>query len=643
MMRVLSVRLRPHPLVLGLLTTSAVITAAIGWAGWRLVDQQRALDARLASEQLEVSARGMAASVREKLTEIRERLEAAAAAAGGRPWPTSTHLAVVAGHVDRLEVIVPSGLPFLPVSAPPPVRSPLFATGERAEFQHVRLEDAATEYRRLTRHADPAVRAGALFRLARVQRRLKDAQGALESTARLAAFGARPIDSTGVPAELAALDGSRLVYESSRELTKAAAVAATMRSSLDRGVWRLSRGIAETYRQLVAEKGEARPESWALAGALADVWPDDLATLTPRGQSVAGSPERPVLVLWRVNGESAALAATFVDTLVESPIGVLWQISDADDRRLAGAHGPPPASTASGVISGGGSAWTLRMWPRAHYPRTSGGARILIAGLAVVMAFVWGATYLMARVIRREAAVARLQNDFVAAVSHEFRSPLTTMRQMTEMLDAGRVPGEHKRREYYRVLVAETTRLQRLVETLLNFGRMEAGKERYERQELELGDIVCATVRDLRAQPAYASRRIDVRGPTTGCAIVGDEAALSLALRNLLDNALKYSPAAGSVRVGWRRAGDHAVVAVADEGPGIPAAERAAIFQKFVRGRSAISSRVPGSGVGLSMAQRIAVAHGGSIAVESEPGRGSTFSLRLPSAGLSASPRVAAS
>jgi signal transduction histidine kinase len=154
---------------------------------------------------------------------------------------------------------------------------------------------------------------------------------------------------------------------------------------------------------------------------------------------------------------------------------------------------------------------------------------------------------------------------------------------------------------------------------------------------------VCATVRDLRAQPAYASRRIDVQGPTAGCAIVGDEAALSLALRNLLDNALKYSPAAGSVRVGWRRAGDHAVVAVADEGPGIPAAERAAIFQKFVRGRSAISSRVPGSGVGLSMAQRIAVAHGGSIAVESEPGRGSTFSLRLPSAGLSASPRVAAS
>ena len=108
----------------------------------------------------------------------------------------------------------------------------------------------------------------------------------------------------------------------------------------------------------------------------------------------------------------------------------------------------------------------------------------------------------MARAIRREAAVARLQSDFVAAVSHEFRSPLTTVRQMAEMLELERVPTEERRhKSYYRVLAGEAARLQRLVETLLNFGRMEAGAERYRFADLD----AAALVRERR--PRDSSRR----------------------------------------------------------------------------------------------------------------------------------------
>ena len=141
-----------------------------------------------------------------------------------------------------------------------------------------------------------------------------------------------------------------------------------------------------------------------------------------------------------------------------------------------------------------------------------------------VLVLLSGATYMMARAIRREAHVARLQSDFVAAVSHEFRSPLTTIRQMAEMLEMGRLQDESRRRQYYRMLAAEAGRLQRLVETLLNFGRMEAGVERYRLVEADAVRVVRTVVSELESiahvtpdgcRPLPARRRRLVRSPWT--------------------------------------------------------------------------------------------------------------------------------
>jgi signal transduction histidine kinase len=250
--------------------------------------------------------------------------------------------------------------------------------------------------------------------------------------------------------------------------------------------------------------------------------------------------------------------------------------------------------------------------------------------MLAMLAFVWGAAYFMARAIRREAVVARLQSDFVAAVSHEFRSPLTTVRQMAEMLDDDRVPSDERRHKYYKIIAGEAARLQRLVETLLNFGKMEAGAERYRFVDLDLAALVREVVEDVTAQAGDSRKAIEIEGPESEVRVRADESALALALRNLIDNAIKYSPGQPLVWVRCRRERDRAAICVVDRGVGIPRSEQRSIFGKFVRGRAAIEANIKGTGVGLSMVQQIVAAHGGEIELQSEPGRGSTFTLLLP-------------
>ena len=263
-------------------------------------------------------------------------------------------------------------------------------------------------------------------------------------------------------------------------------------------------------------------------------------------------------------------------------------------------------------------------------PGAPGSRAIVLAMMGAMLAFVWGASYFMARAILREAAVARLQSDFVAAVSHEFRSPLTAVRQMADMLDADRVPTDERRHKYYKLLAGEAARLQRLVETLLNFGSMEAGAQRYRFVDLDPAALVREVVDDIEPQARESGKAIEIDGADGDLRVRADQAALSVALRNLIDNAIKYSPGERTVWVRWRKDHDRAAICVIDRGVGIPTSEQRTIFGKFVRGRAAIEANIKGTGVGLAMVQHIVTAHGGEIRLESEPGHGSTFTLLLP-------------
>ena len=173
----------------------------------------------------------------------------------------------------------------------------------------------------------------------------------------------------------------------------------------------------------------------------------------------------------------------------------------------------------------------------------------MIFGLALVVLFVVAATYFAGRAVSRELAAATLQSDFVSAVSHEFRTPLTSMKQFTEMLvEDDDLPAE-ERREFYRAQERATRRLSRLVESLLDFGRMEAGARPYRLEPLDAADLVRTVVEEFRQEGGCKGFTIECAVPEARVPIDGDREALAQALWNLLDNAVKYSGDSRTVRV----------------------------------------------------------------------------------------------
>jgi signal transduction histidine kinase len=252
-----------------------------------------------------------------------------------------------------------------------------------------------------------------------------------------------------------------------------------------------------------------------------------------------------------------------------------------------------------------------------------------LAGLALLVVVIGAGAYFVTRVIGHELAVARLQSDFVAAVSHEFRTPLTSLRQLSEILIDQRMPDEDRRQAYFRAIARQTDRLNRLVESLLDLGRLEAGTSPYRLEPLDACALVRSVV-DEFDRDAGEHVRIDLDIDVDAMEIRGDREALTNALWNLLDNAVKYSPACTTVWVTVSRDVGRLIVRVRDRGIGIPLAEQRAIFDKFVRGARATSEGFKGTGIGLSMVRHIVSAHGGAVEVESAPGQGSTFTMALP-------------
>jgi signal transduction histidine kinase len=258
------------------------------------------------------------------------------------------------------------------------------------------------------------------------------------------------------------------------------------------------------------------------------------------------------------------------------------------------------------------------------------GEQYLLGVLIAVALLVSLACYAIARGALRESAAGRLQSDFVSAVSHEFRSPLTTLRQLTEVLADGRVLDEDRRRRYFGVLQQETARLHHLVESLLDFGRMDAGRRPYQFEPLDLSDLVRRGIEEYRTHAGANGHAIEAEFSPDRLVVDADPEAMRRAVRNLLDNAVKYSPDASAVWVSTACDDRRAVVRVRDAGIGIPAHEQPRIFDEFVRGDAAKQACIRGTGIGLAMVKAIIRAHHGDVHVSSEVGRGSTFELRLP-------------
>jgi signal transduction histidine kinase len=234
---------------------------------------------------------------------------------------------------------------------------------------------------------------------------------------------------------------------------------------------------------------------------------------------------------------------------------------------------------------------------------------------------------LLWRLTRREHAVARLRADFVDIVSHELRTPLTALSLKAEMLAHGDVPTA-RTPHYLQALHGDVRRLADQVERILDFGRLERGAA-LRRQAIPARELLAKGLWAGRTALRLVHQKLEVEAPRSLPNLEGDVEVLSRALRNLLENAAKYAPAGSSVAVRAFAEGQTLHVEIADRGPGVPASERRAVFQPFVRSSTAPSG-TPGSGLGLALVAAAAKAHGGSVQVREREGGGSIFTLRLP-------------
>ncbi len=230
---------------------------------------------------------------------------------------------------------------------------------------------------------------------------------------------------------------------------------------------------------------------------------------------------------------------------------------------------------------------------------------------------------------RREQQLRKLKEDFIANVSHELKTPISLIRMFSEMLVTGRVKSDVARDEYYQVIFNESDRMSRLVTNLLDFANLErgAGKKGFEKV-----DIAALLSRDIEAYRYQVQKEgfqmvVDVEPvPET----YADPNAVAMAFFNLLDNSVKYSGDRKFIGVKIRQTNGFIDLSVQDAGLGIEAAEQSKIFDKFYRGSNATIRKIRGSGIGLSLTKNVAEMHGGEVLVQSEPGKGSTFTLRIP-------------
>ena len=236
--------------------------------------------------------------------------------------------------------------------------------------------------------------------------------------------------------------------------------------------------------------------------------------------------------------------------------------------------------------------------------------RLLTTGLAAIVLLLAGGGYVLWRLVQRELAVGRLQTEFVAAVSHEFRTPLTSLRHVTELLEEGDEMPRERRQSFYAVLGRNTERLHKLVESLLDFARMEDGRKPYDLQPVERGDSATTVVTDFTRDLTAGAPPVDLDLDDPHRSLVlADAASLAHALWNLLDNAVKYSPGGRPSESRSARTREGVAIAVHDQGLGIPAHERREIFGRFVRGKPPARLGIKGTGLGLAIVSHIADAH----------------------------------
>jgi signal transduction histidine kinase len=252
---------------------------------------------------------------------------------------------------------------------------------------------------------------------------------------------------------------------------------------------------------------------------------------------------------------------------------------------------------------------------------------LILGGISLLLA---GGILLTYRAVTKEMALARLKSDFVSNVSHELRTPLSLIRLFAETLEMGRLSSPEKYHEYYSIIRKESERLTALINNVLDFSRIEAGKKEYDFRATDLGELARNTLESYRYQIEQQGFEFREEIADDLPPLLVDREAISRSLLNLVNNALKYSQKEKYLGVKLYRSNGVVKLEVIDRGIGIPGSEQQRIFEKFYRAGDPLVHNTKGSGLGLSLVHHIVRAHGGEVSVESAPGQGSTFTIVLP-------------
>ena len=514
------------------------------------------------------------------------------------------------------------------------------------------LADARRHYTALAAFADTGP--PALLGLARVQQRLGDAAAAQQALAELERrFADRAFESIPVALVVALLRAG--TTEARLEVARAVVANKYALAPVDRI------GVLERIRALLpeAERGSLetelariRTEARAAAG-LADDVPELFRTATTvwQGRVAAREPGRTLIYRRRADGGVIGMAvdAPMLEAAAGREGGEAVAVRAQPLVLPAGATPSPALRTIVQVPLGEALPHlslaivnplsdpdprdaVIRERSKRHVLYTSALAIALGAGIILII-----------RAAARQRELAQLKSDFVSTVSHELKTPLTSIRMFAEMLEQGVAQGDPaKMARYHGVIVQESQRLGLLIANLLDYAQIEKGTRRYTPSRHEIGQLArlavttFETLRDPEASTAGARNPIEVAvsSEAAHAEVEVDRDVVVQAVLNLLANAAKYGGVDKQIEVTVGADGSHAFIAVRDHGPGIPSHEQPRIFREFYRSPEAYRSGVEGTGLGLALVKRHIEALGGSVEVASVVGEGATFTIKFPRVGL---------
>lgn len=621
------------PLLSLFLATVAALLAGLIWFGTQWSRQQVELVGQRLAKEREIVADLAVSSLAQVLAQAEEQGDA-----GSLRLPEDS--VSISYRSGGWEARPSTRLAYLPI-VNADAAMPVFRPADAAEWSN-QAEQCLNLLRPLLMDPNPAVRGGALLRQARLFRKAENWTGALQVYQELAVL--RGVRVEGLPAEGIAWQSRRVILDRLGRTQEAGAEAEALALGLADGRWQLDEATFGFYLEEIERggggKGAARvaPQRLRLSAALKAAWPHreegSRRTIVHSGGvaylfvALKNAAQPAFLLLgpqwfeqnWRKPLE-ASLQARGIGLGLTAPNGVA---------ALAAANpGSSEASTRFAFATG--LPWNVQaftMNPQAEWESAQLQSRVIWIGLLIAALLVVSVSAVVLRAVTREISISRLQSDFVTAVSHEFRTPLTSICQVSEMLSTGRVSDEADRVLYHDILTRESKRLRRMVEGLLDFGRMEAGAREYRFERMDVGGLLSEVAEEFSRESAATARRLRLEGAPRAWVRV-DRAALSSAIWNLLENAMKYSSEESPVFLGAHCLGGRVAVTVQDQGPGIAPAEQEKIFEKFVRGAAAREAGIRGSGIGLALARRIVEAHNGVLRLESKAGSGSTFIIEI--------------